>query len=76
MPLVQNSDVSLCEDRYTLSLQALQYLFRLIDFRGQGYLDAFTLNYYFRVSAGIQFVVAHFAGWAASGLMFSDPRGH
>ena len=30
--------------------QALQYLFRLLDIRGQGYLDSFTLNYFFRVS--------------------------
>ena len=30
-------------------MQALQYLFRLIDIKGQGYLDAFTLNYFFRV---------------------------
>jgi serine/threonine-protein phosphatase 2A regulatory subunit B'' len=28
--------------------QGLQYLFRLLDIRGQGYLDSFTLNYFFR----------------------------
>ena len=30
--------------------KALQYLFRLLDIRGQGYLDSFTLSYFFRVS--------------------------
>lgn len=28
--------------------QALQYFFRILDVRQQGYLDAFTLNYFFR----------------------------
>ena len=34
---------------FVCDLQALQYLLRLVDIRGQGYLDAFTLNYFFRV---------------------------
>ncbi|XP_064403280.1 serine/threonine-protein phosphatase 2A regulatory subunit B'' subunit gamma-like isoform X2 [Halichondria panicea] len=28
--------------------QALQYLYRLIDIKGQGYIDGFTLKYFFR----------------------------
>lgn len=28
--------------------QGLQYFFRILDVRHQGYLDAFTLNYFFR----------------------------
>lgn len=28
--------------------QALQYLFRILDVKGQGYLDAFSLNYFFK----------------------------
>ena len=30
--------------------QSLQYFFRLLDIRGCGYLDGFTLKYFFRVS--------------------------
>jgi serine/threonine-protein phosphatase 2A regulatory subunit B'' len=31
--------------------QSLQYFFRLVDIRGCGYLDGFTLKYFFRVSS-------------------------
>jgi serine/threonine-protein phosphatase 2A regulatory subunit B'' len=29
--------------------QALHYLFRMLDVRGKGHLDVFSLNYFFRV---------------------------
>ena len=32
-------------------LQSLQYMFKLLDIHGHGYLDPFTLNYFFRVSS-------------------------
>lgn len=34
---------------YKREPQSLQYFFRLLDINGQGYLTAFTINYFFRV---------------------------
>ncbi len=48
-PQVSGADLTVLSVM-ALPAQALQYLFRLVDIRGQGYLDAFTLNYFFRVS--------------------------
>lgn len=31
--------------------QSLQYLFKILDINSQGYLDTFSLNYFFRVSS-------------------------
>ena len=34
--------------------QAIQYFFRLLDIEGHGYLTAFSLQYFFRVSKEVQ----------------------
>lgn len=34
---------------YRKEPQSLQYLFRVLDIHGKGYLDGFTLNYFFKV---------------------------
>lgn len=37
---------------------ALQYIFKLLDIENKGYLNVFSLNYFFRVSLFMQ--VGHF----------------
>ena len=60
----KTSSLSLLHAMFCLSWhnnKALQYLFRLLDIRGQGYLDSFTLGYFFRVS-----VQDEWGGWVQS----------
>lgn len=55
-------------------IQALQYLFRLLDIRGQGYLDSFTLNYFFRVSKNLRHCMYVGYGLWPSPFLFSGYR--
>ena len=47
--------LSWCPIRCVGCLQALQYIFRLLDIEGKGYLSTFSLKFFFKASCRYSF---------------------